>query len=141
MDFNSDILVMEIFLDFLVCYIRPLVRDSGTNEWNLVFREIFSVLWSVASYWTRDQDYGINYHYIHQIMLIGCFSSSSFYSPPLPSDLSGPNQYVDYVGSPTSPESIAESSVTSSSPIKLTEDLDGRWGSLFIVYWLIDRLI
>ncbi|CAH3107802.1 unnamed protein product [Porites lobata] len=46
--------------------------------------------------------------------------------PPLPSDLSGPNQYVDYVGSPTSPESIAESSVTSSSPIKLTEDLDGR---------------
>ncbi|XP_020608308.1 dystrobrevin beta-like [Orbicella faveolata] len=45
--------------------------------------------------------------------------------PPLPSDLSGPNQYVDYVSNPTSPESV-ESSVASSNPTKMVEDLDGR---------------
>ncbi|XP_068700001.1 dystrobrevin beta-like isoform X2 [Montipora foliosa] len=46
--------------------------------------------------------------------------------PPLPSDLSGPNQYVDYVYLSVSPESPAGSSLASSNPNKLSEDLDGR---------------
>ena len=52
---------------------------------------------------------------------------SSFYvrRPPLPSDLSGPNQYVDYVSNPTSPESV-ESSIASPNPTKMAEDLDER---------------
>lgn len=45
--------------------------------------------------------------------------------PPLPSDLSGPNQYVDYVSNPTSPESV-DSFVASSNPTKMAEDLDER---------------
>ncbi|XP_015776507.1 PREDICTED: dystrobrevin beta-like [Acropora digitifera] len=46
--------------------------------------------------------------------------------PPLPSDLSGPNQYVDYVSNSVSPESLVGSSIGSSNTNKLTEDLDGR---------------
>lgn len=46
--------------------------------------------------------------------------------PPLPSDLSGPNQYVDYVPNSVSPESLVGSSIGSSNTNKLTEDLDGR---------------
>ncbi|XP_022783501.1 dystrobrevin beta-like isoform X1 [Stylophora pistillata] len=45
--------------------------------------------------------------------------------PPLPSELSGPNQYVDYVASSTAPESV-DSSMESSQPTKMAEDLDGR---------------
>lgn len=45
--------------------------------------------------------------------------------PPLPSDLSGPNQYVDYVASSTSPESV-DSSIGSGNPTKMAEDMDGR---------------
>ena len=70
------------------------------------------------------------------------FLVSCFYvcRPPLPSDLSGPNQYVDYVASSTSPESV-DSSIGLGNPTKMAEDMDGRYDKLPLLTSLIKFVI